>query len=87
MAPQKASGPARRHGGAGRAKSKPVERAAGKDAAPGLTLVDIDPWGAFEKLWEQPGEGEPADQREGERKAGPRTPATKSRPRRSPRSS
>ena len=56
MAPEKAGGGARRHGGAGRGKSGPVEPAAGKDAAPS-TLVDIDPWGALEKLWEHPEEG------------------------------
>ena len=85
MAPEKAGG-TRRRGGTGRGKSEPVEPAAGKDAAPS-TLVDIDPWGALEKLWEHPEEGEPADERRGERKPGTRLPATKPRPRRSARSS
>ena len=85
MAPEKAGGGARRRGGAGRGKSEPVERAAGKDAAPGR-LVDIDPWGVFEKLWEQPNEAEPTHERGGERAANTPMPATKPRPRRSPRS-
>jgi hypothetical protein len=87
MAPEKAGGRTRRHRGTGRGKREPVEPAAGKDAAPS-TLVDIDPWGAFlERFWEQPNEGEHADERGGEREAGTRRPATKPRPRRSTRSS
>ena len=54
MAPEKAGGSTRRRGGTGRGTTEPGEPAAGKDAAPGITLVDIDPWGALEKLWEQP---------------------------------
>src|SRR4051794_3296713 len=86
MAFEKTVGGTRRHGGAGQGNSKPVEPAAGKNAAPS-TLVDIDPWGALEKLWDQPNEGEPADERRDERKAGTRLPAKKPSPRRSARSS
>src|SRR6476646_2196270 len=81
MAPEKAGGGARRHGGAGRGKSGPVVGGAGKGAAPGR-LVDIDPWGVFEKLWEQPNEAEPAHERGGEREVGARRPAAKPRRRR-----
>jgi hypothetical protein len=46
-----------------------------------VTIVDIDPWGAFfERFWEQAAEGESADERRGgERKPGkgPRTTGTK----------
>ena len=86
MAPEKA-GSIRRRGGTGRGAAEPVVPAAGSDGSPGITLVDIDPWGALEKLWEHPEEGEPADGREGERKIGTRMPAKKPRPWRSARSS
>ena len=67
MAPEKAGG-TRRRGGTGRGESEPVEPAAGSDVGTGIALIDIDPWGALEKLWEHPEEGEPADERRVERK-------------------
>src|SRR3954464_13284716 len=80
------AGGTRRRGGARQGNSKPVEPASGKNAAPS-TLVDIDPWSALEKLWEQPNESAPASDSGGERKAGPRKPAKKPRSRRPARSS
>jgi hypothetical protein len=72
--------------GEGPARVRPSEPP-GSECCPGITLVDIDPWGAFEKLWEHPEEGEPADERRGEQVTGKRMPAKKPRPRRSARSS
>ena len=86
MAPEKAGG-TRRRGGTGRGKGRPVEAVAGKDAGPSMPLIDIDPWGALEKLWEQPDKGEPADERRDKRDAGARRPVTNPRPQRSARSS
>jgi hypothetical protein len=82
MAPEKAGGRARRKASPERGKSEEIGRTVEKDGAPdrGVTLVDIDPWGAFfEKFWEQGHKGERVDRRDGERKAGKRTrmPGTK----------
>src|SRR5690348_11850486 len=74
MRSEKAAGGTRHRSPTGRGKSEP---AAGKDAAPGLNLVDVDPWGVFEKLWEEPNESEPASDSGGEREAGRRMPARK----------
>ena len=82
MAFKKAGGTQHR-GGPRRVATEPLEPAAGSDVGTGMALVDIDPWGALAKLWDQPNEDKPADERE----MGMRRPAKKPGRRRWARSS
>src|SRR4051794_24765671 len=84
MASEKADGGTRRRHLKGLGKSEP---AAGKDAAPGITLVDIDPGASWRSCGSTPTKAQPADnERSDERKTNTRMPAKKPRPRRSARS-
>jgi hypothetical protein len=58
MAPTKAGGRARRKGSAGLGEGgRTAEKVAGPGG--GVTMVDLDPWGAFfERFWEQAAEAE-----------------------------
>jgi hypothetical protein len=94
MAPGKEGGRARRKGSAGESKRERTGCAVEKGTEQGrdVTVVDVDPSGAFfEKFWEQPAEaGADNDRHGGERNAGKgarRTGAKPGRQGRSPRAS
>jgi hypothetical protein len=90
MAPEKKGDRTRRKTSAGHGDKERVRRTVEKATgqARDVTMVDIDPWGFFEKFWERPAESESADRHDGGPKPTKvvRTPGTKpGRQGRSPR--